>query len=83
MALVVDPMADSAAGAMAVRQEMLTMARVVKCYLGNIRALVEGRRAAVAAALGADAAEMATLYAKAKDFIDAAGLGPEPGIPAA
>ena len=42
MALVVDPMTDPAAGAMAVRQEMLTLARVVKCYLGNVRALVEG-----------------------------------------
>jgi hypothetical protein len=77
-----DPMTDPAAGAMAVRQEMLTMARVIKCYLGNVRALVEGRRAAIAAALGADAAEMATLYAKAKGFIDAAGMGPEPDIPA-
>ena len=83
MALVGDPMTDAAAGAMAVRQEMLTLARVVKCYLGNVRALVEGRKAAIAAALGPDAAEMATLYAKAKEFIDTAGLGPEPGIPAA
>jgi hypothetical protein len=82
MALLVDPATDAAAGAAQVRMVMASAVRNLQAHLGAVRSLVGGRKAAITAALGPDAAEMATLYAKAKAFIDAAGLGPEPDIPA-
>jgi len=44
--------------------------------------LLTGRKAAIAAALGADAADLATVWAKAKAMVEAAGET-APDLPAA
>ena len=84
MALAADPNTDVAAACAQLRNLVLMTANGVKGNLAAMRTLVNGRKAAIVAALGStDATDMATLYGKLKDFVDAATGGNEPGIPAA
>ena len=84
MALAADPNTDVEAACAQLRNLFLMTANGVKGNLAAMRALVNGRKAAIAAALGTgEAAEMVTLYGKLKDFVDTATGSSEPGIPAA
>jgi hypothetical protein len=83
MALAADPNTDVPAACAQLRNLMLMTANGVKANMAAMRTLVTGRKAAIVAALGTtDAADMATLYGKLKDFADTATGGNEPGIPA-
>ena len=83
MALAADPNTDVAAACAQLRNLMLMTASGVRANMAAMRTLVTGRKAAIVAALGTtDAADMATLYGKLKDFADTATGGNEPGIPA-
>ena len=84
MALITNPISDAPAGAAMLRRKMGDLVGINQAIMAEMRALVTGRKAAIVTALGAaDAAELATLYGKLKDFVDTATGGNEPGIPAA
>ncbi len=63
---------EAEAAALSIRQITATMISHVDTGIGQIRNLVRGKRAAVAAELGGDAAAMLTVYNKLKDAVEAA-----------
>ena len=73
MAILSKPDTDTGAAAAEVRHQVTCMVNDVHRAMNEVVRLLTGRRAAIAAALGSDAADLAAVYAKAKVLVEAAG----------
>jgi hypothetical protein len=82
MAILSKPDTDVNAAAAEVRQQMTCMVRDAQRAMNEVVRLLTARRAAIATALGTDAADLATVWAKAKAMVEAAGET-APDLPAA
>ena len=63
---------EAEAAAVSIRRIVAGVIAHTETGIGQIRDLVRGKRAAVAAELGGDAAAMLTVYNKLKDAVEAA-----------
>ena len=82
MGILSKPDMDTGAAAAEVRHQVTCMVRDTQRAMNEVCKLLTGRRAAIAAALGTDAADLAAVYAKAKALVEAAGET-APNLPAA
>ena len=73
MAILTRPDTDTGAAAAEVRHQVTCMVNDVRRAMNEVVRLLAGRKAAIAAVLGTDAADLAAVYAKAKTLIEAAG----------
>ena len=73
MAILSRPDTDTGAAAAEVRHQVTCMVNDVRRAMNEVVRLLAGRKAAIAAVLGTDAADLAAVYAKAKALVEAAG----------
>ena len=73
MAILSRPDTDTGAAAAEVRHQMTCMVNDVRRAMNEVVRLLAGRRAAIATELGADAADLAAVYATAKALVESAG----------